>query len=349
MSRNEWLLDRAKSIGGSDAPVILNNKIPVIYDHKFGQLHRIWASKLPVIERYSLEMPSDSLDPVKHRRMIQGTNSEPLCREYIGKYNRSVATECFQELYRRDDFPMLHGSIDGEMTLDGEVCGIEIKTLGTRAKWWGSTVPYRVELQSRHNWFCRPSLKRFLVCAFKADDAIWDAVIRGAMPIEKGVESDLIKFAQWELEPTDFYEKECIKHLVSFWNDYVITGEVPNVDSTKECKDVLDSLYEENDGLLEVTAEIESLIQKKIKADESYKEAKKIKDLVRNEFLKVFGGKKRLNSDRFSVSVSRQVRTDLNKSKLLKDHPNLYESYLTETSFTKLNFTEKGKGRDEKK
>ena len=344
MSRDSWLLERSRSIGGSDSPIILNGRIPIEFDHKFGSLHKVWASKAPVREKYDLPEPSDALHPIKDRRMIQGHKSEPICREYIGQVNGATATECFEELYRRKDFPMLHGSIDGEMNIDGEVVGIEIKTLGTRAEWWSDGVPFRVELQSRHNWFCRPSLNRFIVCAFKTDDSIWDAIIRGAMTIEDGISTGMVKFGQWELEKNDFYEEVCVPELVGFWKNYVATGKVPMADSTEECKKVLESLYTENDGVIDADEELSNLIERKLELDVEFKSIKKERDRVRNEMMRLIGSNNRANSQYGSVSISRVFSKRFNEDLFFEDNPDLKDKYVKESSYCRVSISKKREG-----
>ena len=95
-TRSEWLIERSRSLGGSDSPNILSGKIGVDFDHKFGSIHEIWSSKEPVRDRYNLPMPEEKNDPDKHRRMIQGSKSEKFCREYIGKVNEQSHQSVFK-------------------------------------------------------------------------------------------------------------------------------------------------------------------------------------------------------------------------------------------------------------
>tara|TARA_Y100001972_G_scaffold129215_1_gene195295 strand:+ start:957 stop:1991 length:1035 start_codon:yes stop_codon:yes gene_type:complete len=342
-TRSEWLIERSRSLGGSDSPNILSGKIGVDFDHKFGSIHEIWSSKEPVRDRYNLPMPEEKNDPDKHRRMIQGSKSEKFCREYIGKVNGAVASECFQELYRRPGFEFMHGSIDGELHHNGRVVGIEIKTIGGRGKWWWDGVPFRVELQSRHNWFCRPSLDGFMVVALKADEAIWDAVIAGVMSVEDGVDSGLIKYGQWTLEKDDFYENECVPVMKEFWENNVIKGEVPMADSTDECKKIIGGLYQESESEIEASEELNELLSLKAKVDEKYKEVEKEKKRIRNELSRLLGPNKKASGENHTIYRSVVEKSEFDKKTLLQDMPELREKYTYTTTYTKLTVTRKKK------
>jgi len=334
--REAWLADRSRSVGGSDAPCILSGNIGVDFDHKFGSIHKIWASKELVRERYGIPAPSPVLHPRKHRRMIQGQESESFCREYVGKVNNAVASECFKSIYRLDGEPNIHGSIDGELHIDGKVIGIEIKTIGTNGEWWWDGVPFRVELQSRHNWYCRPSLDGFMVVALKADNAIWDAVISQAMTVEDGVSAGLIRYDQWMLEPSDFYKEECVPVIKSFWKLYVEGDAIPLADSTDECKAVLEEVFSDRDGETDIDEDMKSLLAEKRDIDEKYKEVKKEKARIRNELMRTLGQNKRAFDEEESVSISVISKSAFDKEALFKDMPELEHKYIRTSTYTKL-------------
>ena len=187
---DDWLLRRSESIGGSDVPVILSNRIPLEFDPGFGSEVDVWSSKRIVREHYNL-----GPKPQKESEQLQrGSSAEPLCRNFVSQHYNSTFSECFLDMYRRDDFANLHGSIDGEGVIDGKVYGLEIKTMGYRGESWSSGVPTRVELQSRHNWFCRPSLDGFIVAGFKAPEEVWRLVNSGSVSIAECVSNNSMQF-----------------------------------------------------------------------------------------------------------------------------------------------------------
>jgi predicted phage-related endonuclease len=343
MQRNEWLSQRSKSIGGSDSPNILSGKIPIDFDHRFGSIHEVWGSKELVRERYDLPMPPEKNDPKRHRRLIQGQKSERYCREYIGVANGAVSTECFQDLYRRDDFPHLHGSIDGELHLDGKVIGLEIKTIGSKGEWWWNGVPFRVELQSRHNWFCRPSLDAFMVVALKADEAIWDAVIAEVMTVDDGIRGGLIRYEQWMLELGDFYEKVCVPVLTDFWETNVVGGAVPLADSTDECKTIIGELYKDAESEAGIDPELKDVLRMKREVDEKYKEVKKEKVRLRNELSRLLGPNRRASDDEEYVYRTLIEKDEFDAKALLVDMPHLEDEYRRRSSYTKLTVSRKKK------
>ena len=347
-TRSEWLVERSKSLGGSDAPNILSGQIPIDFEHKFGSIHQIWASKAPVMERYGLELPPEKNDPKKHRRLIQGSKSERYCREYVGQANGVIASECFQDLYRRGDFPFLHGSIDGELHSDGRVIGLEIKTIGSNGEWWRDGVPFRVELQSRHNWFCRPTLDEFMVVAFKADEAIWDAVIAEVMTVSDGVEKGLIRYGQWMLDPSDFYEAECVPVLERFWQKNVVEGDVPMADGTDECKKVIGDIYKDADAETVISPELKKVLSQKREVDERYKEVKKEKQRIRNELSRILGPNKRASDDEEYIYRTLVEKDEFDPVALLRDRPELEDIYRRRSTYTRLTVSRRSSDKRKK-
>ena len=109
-NQEEWLAERKKSIGGSDAGIICGY-------NKYSSPFALWAEKTGAIEpedlstKESVRLGNDLEDYVAHR----------FFEETRLKVQRCNCT------FRNDDFPFAHANIDREVFEHGKV-GLEIKT-----------------------------------------------------------------------------------------------------------------------------------------------------------------------------------------------------------------------------
>lgn len=332
---DDWLVRRSMSIGGSDAPTILNGRIPLEFDPGFGSEVEIWSSKKLVRDHYGLGMR-----PQKHSEAMQrGHDAEPLCREFLGGQFNTVFTECFLDLYRRDDFPMLHGSIDGECIIDGKVYGLEIKTMGYNGSSWTSGPPARVDLQSRHNWFCRPSLDGFILAGFKAPEEVWRLVNGGSVSISAAVSRGSMKFWYKFLEPSDWYETTCVPVLADWWNRHVVDMVSPEPDHQKITKESIDEMFRSFEGDCDIEPEIEDLLAERVQVDAEVKELKARLGTINNR-IKLFMKNKRVaRNESYRVSLTWVETRDLDKKKLKEDMPELYEKYQKDSGHSRMTVT----------
>lgn len=336
---DSWLSRRSESIGGSDVPVILSGRIPLDFDPGFGSEVDVWSSKKIIRQHHNLgEKPQKTGEALE-----RGTLAEPLCRDYVSSHYDAKFSECFLDMYRRDDFPNFHGSIDGEGVLDGKVYGLEIKTMGYRGDSWTKSVPTRVELQSRHNWFCRPSLDGFIVAGFKAPEEVWRLVNSDKVSVAECIENRSMKFWSYKLEKSDWYEETCVPILQDWWNTHIEGKEAPRADHKKETKDCIYEIWNRYEGESDIDEPFESLLQERMHAQSEKKRWSSEFERLQNEVRLRMKGSKAARGDRFSVSMSRIDKSTFSSTLFKEEHPELYAKYFVESSYSTMKVTERTK------
>jgi len=181
-TRAEWLAERRKSIGGSDAPSILGLT-------KWGSPLSVWQDKRglvpdqPASER--LAMGRD-LEPMIARRFAKTSGMEIVTApESMRDILQEVSPHLFfriiddQLIVRNPVFPYLHATPDGLCwDTNGEVLLWEAKTVEVWWKdEWKDGAPDHVLLQAKHNALVL-GLANAAVCAWigLAEDFKWQRV-----------------------------------------------------------------------------------------------------------------------------------------------------------------------------
>ena len=108
-SNEEWLAERRKSIGGSDAGTICGY-------NKYSTPYALWAEKTGLVE------PDDLSDKEAVRL---GNDLEDYVAKRFQEATGKKVRRC-NFTFRNDDFPFAHANIDREVL--GEEAGLEIKT-----------------------------------------------------------------------------------------------------------------------------------------------------------------------------------------------------------------------------
>lgn len=107
MPREEWLEERRKSIGGSDASGILRL-------NKFSSPYKVWADKRGLLPEQE-----------DNEAMRQGRDLEDyVARRFMEKTGKKVRRENY--MLRNPDFPFAHADVD--RVIIGEDAGLECKT-----------------------------------------------------------------------------------------------------------------------------------------------------------------------------------------------------------------------------
>lgn len=344
---DSWIVRRSRSIGGSDAPCILHGRISADFK-SMGSEMDIWSSKEPVRRFYDLPIKEQKSNPVFER----GHLAEPICRDYVSTVLGASFGECFLDMYKRDGFDQLHGSIDGEGVIDGKVFGLEIKTMGYNGDSWEHGLPLRVELQSRHNWFCRPDLDGFYCAGFKATERIWSLINKGKLSIADAVSEGVVEFWYTELSENSWYEETCVPILEKWWSDHVLEINPPNsADHTVECKKAIDSIYGARDNVIDLTEDLNLLCEKRFEAEEKKSFWTKEYSRLNNEIRLKMQDNRLAQGDSYTISFSKRSRKSFDKESfddwdhhlsdkyfggeeaLKRDHPDIWEKFSIKTPY----------------
>lgn len=203
MTKEQWLEERKKGIGGSDAAVIVN-KSP------YKNTIRLWEEKIGLKE---VEDISDK--PYVH----YGTNMEPILRESFKVKNPQYeVTHEEYSIIRHPKYPFLFASLDGQL-IDketGELGILEIKTTNFHAskqkEKWKDGIPDHYYCQVLHymNVTGATFARLFAELTYNSDYQVTKT---------------------YEINANDEVTKASMKKLlekeVEFWNNYVVTKKQP--------------------------------------------------------------------------------------------------------------------------
>lgn len=204
MTKSEWLEERKKGIGGSDAAVIVNK-------NPYKNTIQLWEEKIGLKDAEDI---SDKL------YVQYGTNAEEHLRELFKlDYPQYEVKHEEYSIIRHPKYPFLFASLDGQLVNKetGELGILEIKTseiLRSKQKEkWKAGIPDNYYCQVLHylnvTGYSFAILKVQLKYRFDGDIKL---ETRHYYIDRKDVEED-IKFLE---------EKE-----VKFWNNYVVTQKQP--------------------------------------------------------------------------------------------------------------------------
>lgn len=205
MNKEQWLEERKKGIGGSDAAVIVNK-------NPYKNTIQLWEEKVGIKET----------EDISDKSYVQyGTNAEEYLRELFKlDYPQYEVKHEDYSIIRHPKYPFLFASLDGQLinTKTGEMGILEIKTseiLKSKQKEkWKDRIPDNYYCQVLH--YLNVTGYSFAILKvqlkYKFDDDVKLETRHYYIDRNETVEQD-IKFLE---------EKE-----VEFWNNYVVTKKQP--------------------------------------------------------------------------------------------------------------------------
>ena len=196
-SREEWLEERRRGLGGSDAAAVLGLNP--------------WASPLSVyLEKLGLSEPKE-----ENRAMRLGKRMEPvILDEYLRETGGKASLN--GRLFRHPEFPEILGTPDAFR--EDEAVGVELKWIGDRsASQWGESGTD--EVPDYYHVQC----------------AVYMAVTnRGAWDLAAIIGGRDLRI--YRLERNLALEAELLTRLRAFWRDHVLAQVPPEVDGSQEAR-----------------------------------------------------------------------------------------------------------------
>lgn len=212
-TRDDWLTERRRSIGSSDAPVLWG------YGYASQSLYSTWANKVHGI---APEWSKSDL-----RRLALGKAAEPIIREWFADETcLTVGFDGDNVIRRHPSIPYLTASLDGHtIHEDHGFCPVELKKIGRHnaEEWWdeyGNPVaPLRYQVQLAHQMIVTGATHGWL-CGLIGDDDL-------------------------QIREVDLFEEFAEQHLArcaEFWG-CVERREAPPVDASNATTEALNLLY----------------------------------------------------------------------------------------------------------
>lgn len=309
MSREEWLKERKKSLGGSDMGAVLGL-------NKYRSPYTVWAEKTGRIG----EEP-------ENEAMRIGRDLEPYVASRFEEVSRKGVRR-MNYLLRREDCPHLHANIDRQIL--GESSGLECKTASALnlKRYKGGDFPESYYAQ----------------CVTYLAVTGWARWYLAALVLGKGFYCYQITTVPDDYVPgwceSSVYvspdEIAALKRCAAdFWHDYVEADSPPPTDGDASTTEALETIYEGGGGEVELFGR-ERLVERYQYLMSRKKAIEKGADAIKQQLMNDLGDNERGYCGRFTIDWKAQSRQTFDPRAFAKDHPDMdLSSYYKTTNFRK--------------
>lgn len=298
LSREEWLKYRTHGIGGSDVSIIAG------INH-FKSVHQLWLEKTDQIE------PEQTDSEYAHF----GSLLEPIIRkEFMVRTGMKVRQK--HMLLQSDEYPFMLADLDGVIREEGGSLSIfEAKTASAyKADIWEEGVPAEYILQVQHYMAVTGASRTYIAALVGGNHFYYHVVERDEAMIEK-----IIAMEKY------------------FWEHHVLGGVEPVPDGSEATTAYFNSKFSESNGetialpeeVLMICDEYEDLLRQ-LKELEAAKNAaaNQLKSYLKEAEAGVVGDRR--------ISWKQINKSSLDTRRLKSEQPDIYSSYLTQSSYRRL-------------
>lgn len=309
MSREEWLGERKKSLGGSDMGAVLGL-------NKYRSPYTVWAEKTGRIG----EEP-------ENEAMRVGRDLEPYVASRFEEAS-SKSVRRMNYLLRREDCPHLHANIDRQVL--GESSGLECKTASALnlKRYEGGDFPESYYAQ----------------CVTYLSVTGWQRWYLAALVLGKGLfiyqittikDDDVPEWCESSVyvSPDEIAAvKRCAE---DFWRDYVEADSPPPMDGAESTTETISTIYEGSGGEVELFGR-ERLVEQYQYLMSRKQAIEKGADAIKQQLMNDLGDNERGYCGRYTVDWKGQSRQTFDVRAFAKDHPDMdLSSYYKTTNFRK--------------
>ena len=309
MTREDWLAERRKSIGGSEVGAIMGlnrYQSPVL----------VWANKLGIVP-----------DAEPNEAMIQGTDLEEYVAERFTRLTGKKVRRC-NYILRNDDYPHMHANVD--RLVRGESAGLECKTASALSvsKFKGGDFPTSYYAQCVAYMAVTELPVWYLAVVVLGKEFKVFKMVRDGQGTSK---------PDWceSVTVIDDAEFDAIKSSAADFWQRVEDETMPEIDGSKATSDALTAMYPggdmpdieplELDDMRDKICALRDLKDEKCRIDENIR-------LLENTFKARMEDAETAFCDGVKITWKPQERTTFDYKKFVKDHPGLDLSRYTKTS-----------------
>lgn len=309
MSREDWLEERRKSLGGSDMGAVLGL-------NKYRSPYTVWAEKTGRIG----EEP-------ENEAMRQGRDLEQYVASRFEEASR-LPVRRMNYILRNWDCPCLHANIDRRVI--GRDAGLECKTANAlnMKRYAGGEFPASYYAQ----------------CVTYLAVTGWQRWYLAALVLGKGFycyqittvpDDDVPEWCESSVYVSPD-EIEALKRCAAdFWRDYVEADSPPPMDGDASTTEALETIYEGGGGEVELFGR-ESLVEQYQSLMSRKKSIEKDADAIKQQLMNDLGDNERGYCGRFTVDWKGQSRQTFDAKAFAKDRPEMdLSSYYKTTNFRK--------------
>lgn len=309
MTREDWLAERRRSVGGSEVGAIMGL-------NRYQSPVSVWANKLGIVP-----------DAEPNEAMIQGTDLEEYVAERFTRLTGKKVRRC-NYILRNDDYPHLHANVD--RLVRGESAGLECKTASALSvsKFKGGDFPTSYYAQ------CVAYMAVTELPVWYLAVVVLGKEFKVFKMVRDGQYANMPDWCE-SVTVIDDAEFDAIKSSVlDFWR-HVEDETMPEIDGSKATSDALAAMYPggdvsdidplELDDMRDKICALRDLKDEKCRIDENIR-------LLENAFKARMEDAETAFCDGVKITWKPQERTTFDYKKFVKDHPGLDLSRYTKTS-----------------
>lgn len=296
MTRTEWLMERTKGIGGSDAGVILGL-------NKYRTAFELWLEKTGQV------IPQE----IDSEAIYWGNQMEDVvAKEFEKRADKKVRRSNF--MYSHPKYPFIRANVDRLVV--GESAVLECKTASAylAKEWEGDEIPATYLAQVQHYLGVTGKKKGYIAVLIGGNRFVWKEIER---------DDELINMI-FEAEK-DFWENHVLTGVPP-----AMDGSSAAEQYLKEKYE-----RAEKDKEIVLPSEFKDYLEQYEKIKEDEKLLKKAKTEIENKIKAELKDAEKGLVDSFLVTWKNQTRTTVDSKALKEKFPDIYKQVLKETHFRK--------------
>ena len=300
MTREDWLAERRRSVGGSEIGAIMGL-------NRYQSPASVWANKLGIVP-----------DVEPNEAMIQGTDLEEYVAERFTRLTGKKVRRC-NYILRNDDYPHMHANVD--RLVRGESAGLECKTASALSvsKFKGGDFPAGYYAQ------CVAYMAVMELPVWYLAVVVLGKEFKVFKMVRDGQDTSKPDWCE-SVTVIDDAEFSAIKSAVADFWQHVENETMPEVDGSKATADTLESVYSQPDPVPDLPAELDDMSDKVRSLLELKAEKSRIEENIRlfeNEIKARMEVAETAYCDDVKITWKPQERTTFDYKKFAKDHPSL--------------------------
>ena len=274
-----------------------------------------WSSPLKVwAEKTGQVIP----EPIDNEAVNLGRELEDYVAKRFMKLTGKKLRRVNQNLIH-PEYPFLTGHIDRRVV--GEEAILECKTASVwKAKEWeGEDIPQEYIIQVMHYLAVTGAKYAYIAVLIGNQDYKWKVIERDENAI-----------------------REMVTQEVAFWNDFILTGQMP-VNIQAQDSETLLNLFPlaMPESVIELGDEVDTLIEMRNAMIQDVKSLENQIEQQNNMIKAKLGVHEYAESDAFKISWKNQTQKRIDSKRLKESEPELFEKYSKESSFRVLRITNK--------
>lgn len=296
--REKWLELRKNGIGGSDAGVIVGVNP---WKNRF----QLWMEKTG--QAGEQELTEEQIE-----RMDWGTRMEPVIADWFEAKTGKKLRRC--GMIRNNEYPFMFADVDRLVV--GENAIVEIKTTSAfnKDEWADDKLPDSYYCQIQHYMGVGGYDKCYVVCLLGGQKAVIREVARNDEDIAVLIEEE-----------------------GKFWNDFVVTKTIPEVDASNNCKKLIEKLYPGGEKeVLQIGGEWEAVCEE---IEQMKAQIKQLENFIKEKENKLrlqLGNYEKGDCGDYTITFGKITRKSFDSKGFGIDYPNLVNTYTRVSEFRTL-------------